>query len=245
MPEAPPPDLTDFGVMFMPRGSAPRRPSRSAQAPSEISVRRERRRDSTGRRSDTRWQQILAGSARAFAEFGYAQATLEDVAAQVGINRATLYYYVGTKEELLVALLREPIQQMRATLEQIVAGPEPAPERLAKALGAYASSMIQTPELFIFLKENVHEVMAGPEADEIRANADRYGRCLSELVADGVSRGEFRADLEPLIAVLGIIGMFNWIHRWYDPKGPRPLSDFTDAFIDMALRSVVSDPRPR
>jgi AcrR family transcriptional regulator len=223
----------------MPRGSATRRPSPPAQPPSEISLRRQRRRDSSGRRSDTRWQEILAGSARAFAELGYAQATLEDVAAQVGVNRATLYYYVGTKEELLVALLREPIQQMRLTLEQIAAESAPAPERLATALRAYAAAMIETPELFIFLKENVHQAMSGPEADDIRANADRYGRCLTELVAEGVAKGEFRADLEPLTAVLGILGMFNWIHRWYDPKGPRPLSYFTEAFVDMALRAVA------
>lgn len=223
----------------MPSGSATPSPSRSTPLPSDISARRERRHAASGRRSDARWQAILAGSARAFAELGYAQTTLEDIAAQVGISRATLYYYVGTKEKLLVALLREPIEQMRTTVEQIASGSGPAPDRLASALRAYAASMVETPELFIFLKENVHQVMTGPEADDIRANADRYGRCLTELVAEGISRGEFRADIEPLTAVLGILGMFNWIHRWYDPLGPRPLSDFTDAFVDMALRAVA------
>lgn len=220
----------------MPRATA----SGGADGSSEIAKRRERRRSASGRRSDTRWQEILAGAARAFTSLGYNRATLEDVAAEVGVNRATLYYYVGTKEELLVALLHDPIEQMRIRLEQIAAGSEPAADRLAAALRAYGEAMERTPELFIFLNANLHQVMTGAEADDIRDNADRYGRVLTGLIKDGADAGEFRRDIEPQIAVLGIIGMFNWIHRWYDPNGRRKLTDFTDAFVEMALSSLAA-----
>ncbi|MFG1924741.1 TetR/AcrR family transcriptional regulator [Cryptosporangium sp. NPDC048952] len=214
--------------------------SQRAPAPpeSEISKRRERRRSSAGSRSDARWQEILSGAARAFTRLGYGQATLEDVAHEVGINRATLYYYVGTKEELLVALLLGPIDEMRQQIEQIAVGPGTAPDRLRGALRAYAESMVQTPELFIFLSENVHKVMSGSNAEQIRGNADSYGRTMTTLIRQGVEAGDFRSDIEPLVAVLGILGMFNWIHRWYDPDGPQPLTYFTETFIEMALSGL-------
>lgn len=228
----------------MPRATARGTGNRAGSAgatdgSSEIAQRRERRRASSGRRSDTRWQEILAGAARAFTSLGYSRTTLEDVAAEVGVNRATLYYYVGTKEELLVALLHDPIEQMRSRLEQIAAKPTPAADRLAEALRAYGEAMERTPELFIFLSENLHQSMTGAEADDIRRNADRYGRVLTRLIKDGAKAGEFRRDIEPQTAVLGIIGMFNWIHRWYDPNGRRKLTEFTDAFVEMALSSLA------
>lgn len=213
---------------------------RAAQhADSDIARRRFERRQATGRRSDARWEEILAGAGRVFRRLGYGQSTLEDVAAEVGISRATLYYYVGTKEELLVGLLHDPIQTMRTRLEEVAAGPEPAPERLAAALREYVRTMAELPELFIFLSENVHQVMSGPEADHIRDNADRYGRTLAGVIRSGAKVGEFRTDIDPSIAVLGIIGMFNWIHRWYNPNGKRSLMDFGEVFIDMALSSLA------
>lgn len=206
---------------------------------SDIARRRLERRQASGRRSDARWEEILAGAGRVFTRLGYGQSTLEDVATEVGIRRATLYYYVGTKEELLVGLLHDPIETMRTRLEEVAAQPDPAPERLAAALREYVRTMAELPELFIFLSENVHQVMSGPEADHIRENADRYGRVLSQVIKSGAEAGEFRTDIDPSIAVMGIIGMFNWIHRWYNPDGERSLADFGEVFIEMALSSLA------
>ncbi|GAB3434838.1 TetR/AcrR family transcriptional regulator [Actinophytocola sediminis] len=200
------------------------------------------RRQASGRRSDARWAEVLAGAGRVFTRLGYGQSTLEDVAAEVGISRATLYYYVGTKEELLVGLLHDPIETMRTRLEEVAAQPEPAPQRLASALREYVRTMAELPELFIFLSENVHQVMTGPEADHIRDNADRYGRTLTSVIQSGARAGEFRTDIDPQTAVLGIIGMFNWMHRWYNPKGDRSLADFGEAFIEMSLTALAVPP---
>lgn len=223
---------------------APRRSRRteSAGAESDIARRRQERRQASGRRSDARWQEILTGAGRVFARLGYGQSTLEDVAGEVGISRATLYYYVGTKEELLVGLLHDPIETLRVRLEEVAAQPLPAPERLGQALREYVRTMAELPELFIFLSENVHQVMSGPEADHIRENADRYGRTLAEVIRSGAKAGEFRDDIDPSVAVMGIIGMFNWIHRWYDPDGERSLADFGEVFIEMALSSLAPKP---
>lgn len=186
----------------------------------------------------------MAGAARVFQRLGYAQATLEDVATEVGVNRATLYYYVGTKEELLVSLLHKPIEQMRVDLEQIVGERLSAPETLARALRAYVTAMTDRPELFIFLGENIHKVMVGPEASDIQHNADTYGRILAGVITDGVRAGDFRDDLEPQVAMLGIIGMFNWTYRWFDPSGRMSLAEVGETFITMALASLTTHSPP-
>lgn len=169
---------------------------------------------------------------------GYAQATLEDVAQEVGLNRATLYYYVGTKQELLVSLLSGPIQQLSDGIEATATLDITPTEKLAKALRDYVVTMEERPELFIFLAENIHVVMSGSEADSIQQNADRYGRMMALVVADGRRAGEFRLDVSPELAVLGILGMFNWIYRWFAPDGPRTLQEIGEEFVSMALSSL-------
>lgn len=213
--------------------------ARTQPQESDIARRRMERRLASGRKSDARWREILDGAAQVFQQRGYPQATLEDVAAEVGINRATLYYYVGTKEELLISLLHQPIEAMRTGLEEIVARNLPAPDKLAEALRAYVAAMADRPELFIFVGENIHKVMAGREAQDIQHNADRWGRLLASVIAEGAKAGEFRDDIEPQLATLAISGMFNWIYRWYDPDGPRSLVELGEVFIDMALASLA------
>lgn len=220
--------------------SASRQRRAAPPAPdSDIARRRIERRQASGRRSDERWAEILTGAARVFQRLGYSPSTLEDVATEVGVNRATLYYYVGTKEELLVALLYRPLVTLRERLDEVAALPKPAPQRLESALREYVRTMAELPELFVFLAENVHQVMSGPEADQIRDNADRSGRTFAEIIASGAEAGVFRTDVDPAVAVLGIIGMFNWMHRWYRPDGARSLQDIGEDFIGMALSSLT------
>lgn len=208
-------------------------------AVSDIARRREERRNATGRRSDSRWTQIQAGATEVFRRLGYANSTLEDVAAQVGVRRATLYYYVATKEELLVSLLSGPIRDLRANLETIATRDVPAREKLTTALVEYTRVLGTHPELTIFNQENVHKVMSGPAADELIDNADRYGNVLTEVVRHGVAAGELRADVDPRVAVMGLLGMFNWMHRWFDPAGRLTLDEVAAGFITMALDGLA------
>lgn len=214
---------------------------RKPKAPpqSDIARRRAERRTASGRRSDERWQNVLAAASEVFRRMGYAQATLEDVAQEVGISRATLYYYVGTKEELLVALLKDPIAQVTRSLEEVAAQDIPAAEKLGATLREYVRLLDEHPALFIFLSENIHMVMSGDEADAIRTTADRYGHVLTSVVREGMRRGEFRDDITPQVAVLGIIGMFNWMHRWFRPDGSRSLTSIGEDFVSMSLSALA------
>jgi TetR/AcrR family transcriptional regulator, cholesterol catabolism regulator len=221
---------------------AARREPAPTAPPSDIARRREERRNATGRRSDSRWTQILAGATAVFSRLGYANSTLEDVAAEVGVRRATLYYYVATKEELLVSLLAGPIRDLRTNLDTIAAEPLPARAKLTTALMEYTRVMGTHPELTIFNQENVHRVMSGPAADELIDDADRYGDVLTEVVRQGVAAGELRDDVDPRVAVMGLLGMFNWVHRWFDPAGRLSLDEVARGFITMALDGLATRP---
>jgi AcrR family transcriptional regulator len=181
---------------------------------------------------------VLAAASHVFADVGYEKATLEDVAREVGINRATLYYYVGTKEELLVSLLTEPIATVTSRLEEDAGRDAPADEKLAAALRGYVKTLDEHPELFIFLSENVHTAMTGPDAEELVSEADRYGRILTGVIRDGQKAGVFRQDVDPQTSVLAILGMFNWMHRWYRPDGRRSLIEIGEDLIRLSLAAL-------
>lgn len=204
---------------------------------SDNARRRHERRNADRRASGERWQTILKGAAEVFRRDGFARARLEDVAAEVGINRASLYYYVGTKEELLVALIEQPAYTMTRRCREALESDAPADEKLRRALRAYIEDLANYPEVFLLFSESQY-LATLPEAKDIVANADAYGKTLLAIVEEGVASGVFRRDLDPRLVMLGILGMHNWIHRWYVPGGRNTLAEIGDAFAAMTLAGL-------
>jgi AcrR family transcriptional regulator len=219
----------------MPAKRAKARP----KSDSGMAQRRAERRGADRRNSEERWVAIMEAGSEVFRRLGYAQATLEDVAKEVGINRATLYYYVADKEELLIAILDEPIHRMTSDLRDIAALPVSPTERLRKAVIHHMHTLEDNyPELFVFLAENLHVLTVGSDRD-IQANAHAYGEVMVGLLEEGIAAGEFRSDLDPRIVMLGIIGMLNWSHRWYTPDGKRTLPEIGEEFASLLLGGLA------
>lgn len=155
----------------------------------------------------------------------------------MGINRASLYYYVGTKEELLVALIEQPAYEMTRHCREALQAELPADEKLRKALHAYIEDLQTHPELFLLFSESQH-IATIPEAKPIVTNADAYGKTLLAIIEEGVKSKVFRSDLDPRLVMLGILGMHNWIHRWYVPGGRNSLNQIGDVFAEMVLAGL-------
>jgi TetR/AcrR family transcriptional regulator, cholesterol catabolism regulator len=204
---------------------------------SDNARRRRERRNADRRASGERWQTILKGAAQVFRREGFARARLEDVAVEVGINRASLYYYVGTKEELLVALIEDPAHTMTRHCREALESGVPADEKLRRALRAYIEDLATQPEVFLLFSESQHLAVI-PQARDIVTNADAYGKTLLAIIEQGMASGVFRNDLDPRLVMLGILGMHNWIHRWYVPGGRNSLTEIGDAFESMVLSGL-------
>jgi TetR/AcrR family transcriptional regulator, cholesterol catabolism regulator len=196
-------------------------------------ARREQRRRKVQDGSDERYRDILRAGALVFRQNGYPNSTLQDVADAVGLSRATLYYYIGTKEELLAEILNKPLLEMTRRVK-ILAGSKASPrERLRQAISLQFEAFERYyPEMFVFLAEQVH---IAPGEDLLRANARQYGDLVARIIAQGQRQGEFRKDIDPRVAMLGVVGMANWAHRWYRPDGPLTLRAIGAQFASMAV----------
>lgn len=108
---------------------------------------------------------ILEAATRVFTQRGRA-ASMQDVAAEAGVGRATLYRYARSREELVAALQRRAIQRVvaqleAADLEQV--GPAEALERLVRALlTAVDGFEFLTSEAMELDEAEVHETLGAP-----------------------------------------------------------------------------------
>ena len=101
-----------------------------------------------------REQEIIAAAAQVFKEKGYHAATTRDIAAEVGIQQATLYYYISSKEELLYLVVREPIVRLYGQVEEIVKANLPSRTKVERAIHAHLVAFDESyPHMFVYVQE--------------------------------------------------------------------------------------------
>jgi AcrR family transcriptional regulator len=190
-----------------------------------------------------REQEIITAAARVFNEKGYHAATTRDIAAAVGIQQASLYYYISSKEELLYLVVREPILQLYAQVEDIVKATWPTRTKIERGIQAHLSAFdANYPHMFVFLHElqNVMDALPGT----LSAFPRRYQRLWEELIRQGVVAGELRDDLDLPTTALMILGMCNWMYRWYRKGGRLHTHALAQQFARAVLDGIVLRPVP-
>ena len=224
------------------RGSAP--DERAAAAPaSGIARRRSAAKDDSNPAYLERRREIVAAAARVFKAKGLQGTKLGDIATASGADRASLYYYVGSKEELFHEVVREAVQANLVRAEAIRDGQGTAPEKLRALITSLMASYGEHyPILYVYIQENLTHVPEEhrPWAEDMRQVNRSYERIVIGLVEQGVREGTLR-DVGPAwVVAYGLMGMLGWTNRWFNPEeSPISAERIADAFADTFLLGLA------
>ena len=187
-----------------------------------------------------REDQVRAAALRLFREKGYHATSMRDIAAEVGINKGSLYSYIRSKEDLLIPVFERAMGVLLAQIEQITADESLGPtEQLRRAIHAHVTAVADNLEtLTVYLSE--WRALAAESLTTVRLQREQYAALFLDILEHGVRRGEFR-PMDTRIALLGMIGMCNYLFRWYRPDGRLTPDQIADQLCAMLLDGV----RPR
>lgn len=190
--------------------------------------------DATRRRGNSRLPQLLDEAARAFAQRGFAAASVREIVGPVGMLPGSLYCHFATKEALLVAVYKEGVERISAAVDAAVA-PLSAPwPRLEAACIAHLSSLLdQTDYSQVVIRVRPSDAPA--VADELVALRDSYEARWAGLVAAlplmrSVNRGDLR---------LFLMGALNWSQTWYHDDGASSPERIARRFVGLMKTSLA------
>jgi len=183
---------------------------------------------------------IVSAAAKVFRTKGYHAATVRDIADEVGLLKGSLYHHFESKEELLYLVVKEPIAQMYRTMAEIAAADARATDKLRRAISAHLEAFDRHyPHLFVYLRER--ESVKRRFREMIGFSPKDYERCWQQILREGIENGEFRTDLDIQVTSYGLLGMLNWLYKWYDPQGRLGVQEVAEQFITLALSGLVAD----
>lgn len=186
--------------------------------------------------------EIIAAAAEVFRANGYRGTALSQVAEILSMDRASLYYYVGSKEELFHEIVGHAVEANCLSAEAIAAGEGTAPEKLRTLIVALMESYAAAyPFLYFYIQEDLGH--PGSQRTAWSRNMDkfnkRYEQAVIDIVSSGVEDGTLATDAEPWLITYGILGMLAWSNRWFKP-GDSTISatEIGTRFADTLLRGL-------
>ncbi|WP_433507564.1 TetR/AcrR family transcriptional regulator [Pseudonocardia halophobica] len=188
----------------------------------------------------SRWSEILAAAGEEFRDRGYENATLEGIGARVGILKGSIYNYVASKEELLLAVVEQPAKQLLVDLERLQAD---TGQTVAVRLRELIRMQVRIfgdfyPAAFVYLQHIGR--MTAPLFAEFREMDARYMAAIEALVAEGARTGEFSLAGSPRTVARAVVGMLDWMQHWFVPRGPEEDRELADQLFAFALGGLVS-----
>lgn len=156
-------------------------------------------------RSDESRAKILAAAERAFAGEGLAGARTDAIAAEAGVNKALLYYYYKSKEQLYEAVIEEQLREFNDRALGVLTAPGSARDILLEYLELHFDFISERRLHAALFQQLMMKGGKGPERLFRKYIAPR-GEALRNLLARGMRSGEFR-KVDPFHTAISIVGL--------------------------------------
>lgn len=191
------------------------------------------------RRRERRYEDILDVASRLFLEKGYERTSIQDIAAEVGVLKGSLYYYIDTKEGLLYNVIRTNHENLVGLMETALrsAAELPAIERVREFLHNHITFVLANVERSASFQFEFRSLTPERQSEIIDYRRG-YGQRLAGLIRQAQEEGAIDADVSPSVSSRALLSMFNSVLRWYRPGGPLSPSQITEQYMMLAGRAL-------
>ncbi|WIX75661.1 TetR/AcrR family transcriptional regulator [Amycolatopsis carbonis] len=190
-----------------------------------------------------RREEIIRAAADVFRLRGYEATTLLEVAKSLGTDRASLYYYVGSKEELLQEIVRNALQNVLEAAETIKRSRASAPEKLKALIASMVDNYAENyPYMSIYTQDLGRIARQDSDwATDVIERTRRYEAVVHAVLAKGQRDGTVRSDVPVDLVSLSLFGMINWMHRWHRPDSQFSADQIAESFTKIFLEGSVTN----
>ncbi len=184
----------------------------------------------------SRKEQIEEKATQLFQEKGYAATSMRDLAQVLGIEAASLYSHIKSKEEILQKICFRMADEFFKSWEEVEKENSSMAEKMKKAMAAHIKVITQdTASSAVFFNEWRH--LSEPHLSDFLAMREDYEGRFMQIINDGMASGEFKT-VDPKFMMLTILSSLNWTHNWYNPSGSLSPLEVGDRLSNLLLNGL-------
>lgn len=192
-------------------------------------------------RSKARKESILKAAGRVFAQKGFHDATIAEVAQQAEVSEGTIYEYFGSKEKLLFSIPGTFARKFRDQGQFHLSLIRGAANRLRAIVYLYLHTWQENPDYaavnLLILKTN----LKFRQTEGYRLIREGF-RDISQIIEDGIANGEFQPHINPYMIRSVLMGAVDHVTtNWLLSDRNRDLLEAVDPIVDVVLDGISND----
>lgn len=172
---------------------------------------------------------LLKVAAQCFNDKGTSGTSLKDVARQLGITDAAVYYYVKNKEELIYLCYSRALDIGGAALDRALDEGKTSLERLQHYI-RYQIEAVCGEEGPVAMLSEIPSLSKGHK-DELLKRSRDHTRRITALIEEGIAAGEMQADNAAMVSN-AILGAVNWVPKWFRPSASNSGEEVAKVFAN-------------
>lgn len=183
-------------------------------------------------------RKALVDSALAlFGEKGFHATSVQSIVDHANVTKGAFYHHFETKEDVLALIHDEYLDAAIESLEEALASSDQPSEQL-RAVIRSAVLIVARYRSHVSVYFQERRYLTGHAGHEIHERRGRVEQAIADIIRRGVAAGEFATDIDPRIAVLGVVGMSAWTYQWLRASGSMDVEVVADQLATMAFRSI-------
>jgi TetR/AcrR family fatty acid metabolism transcriptional regulator len=185
-----------------------------------------------------KYHRILEAAVKVFAEQGFYQSTIAQIAKEAGVADGTIYLYFKNKDDILVQFYEYKTGQIFERFRDAVRKPETAEEKLRCLIRVHLQEFQQDRNMAIVYQAETHQNRRLGD-ENIKRMSKTYRDIISEVVELGQAEGTIRRDLYIGLVKRLINGAVDEvINAWIHSGGQYDLVTMADPLVDLFMKGI-------
>ncbi|MBZ5675489.1 MAG: TetR family transcriptional regulator [Acidobacteriia bacterium] len=184
-------------------------------------------------------ERLLDAAVALFSRQGYAATSTREVAALLGMQKASLYYHIQSKEDLLYFICKSSLERILADVESAIQEVPDSLERTRVLIVAHVESMLRDKdehattltEMYALSKDRLPQIVALREG---------YVDLVRSVLYEAQKSGALRDDIDVRYLSLALLGLMNRALVWYRRRGPLSPSQLGELLAAIFLTGAQS-----
>jgi len=187
--------------------------------------------------------EIIDAASILFSRKGYNATTVEEISNKANLHKTSLFHYFKNKEAVLMAVMDKSLNKHLNILKEIVNEPTlGGEEKLKLALEKQVSVICRYRDhINVYLSEikSLSSENRKKYTEKRKEHESFFEKIVIEIQAD--DKSSLFKGLDPKIVKLGILGMCNWLIKWYDDNGPSTPREIYNTFNSIITGSPIDN----
>jgi AcrR family transcriptional regulator len=184
-----------------------------------------------------KFKKILVIASEIFAKKGYEATSVREIALKAGLNKATIYHYFSSKEEILFKIMDNAMEEALKNLEAILSEDSDALEKFENVLKFYSKYYV-SKQAELSLLVNELNSLKHEYKTLLTEKEKKYVDLMKSVLYELKKKGVLKEELPITVIVFTFFSIIHYTVKWYKPSGKIKVDELSEYFVEIFTKGI-------